>query len=109
MVHFRHFYRKVIEKRKQEKIGENKYTSKAKYIVYDFVLSLQYLDYEAIVQLGTKYATNLGVKIPRMLSWTANTILQAKEVGDELKKKKVGYKLYLFLASIYLSVFNMRF
>ena len=30
-----------------------------------------------------------------------NTILQAKEVGDELNKKKVGYKLYIFL------VFNL--
>ena len=56
--------------------------------MYNYVVELQYWAYEAIVQLGLKYATNLGIKALRMLSWTSNQVLQAKDVAEDLKKKK---------------------
>ena len=47
------------------------------------------------MQLGSKYATNLSIKTPKMLSWTSNQVLQAKDVVEDLKKKKKGYFMLL--------------
>ena len=73
-----------------KKAGETKHTLEAKYTVYGYVVALQYWAYEAIVQLGSKYATNFGIKVPRILSWTSNQVLQARDVVVDLKKKKVS-------------------
>ena len=53
-----------------KKAGETKCTPEAKYTIYGYVVTLQYWAYETIVQLDFKYATNLGVKTLRLLSWT---------------------------------------
>ena len=68
MVHLRSLYMKAIEKRKAKKDGEAKYTIEAKYTVYSDAISLQYWAYEAIVHLGSKYATYHSVKTPTILS-----------------------------------------
>ena len=91
--------RKKLEKQntlQKKKAGEGKYT------IYGFLVALQYWTYEMIVQLGTKYTIDLSVKVLKMLSWMINSILRAKNVVDELKRKKekknkVSYNLYLCL------------
>ena len=90
MVYFRSLYMKAVEKRKTKKDGEAKYTVEAKYMVYGYAITLQYWAYEAIVQLGSKYATYLGVKTPRMLSWTLNQFILTRDLGEDLKRKKVN-------------------
>ena len=81
---------KSVEKRKMKKAGKTKYTLEAKYTVYGYTIALQYWAYEAIVQLGSKYATNLGVKAPRMLSWTLTQVLQVRDLAEDLKRKNVS-------------------
>ena len=88
MVHLRSLYMKAVEKRKAKNAGEAKYTQEAKYTVYGYAIALQYWAYEAIVQLGSKYATSLSVKSPGMLTWTSNQVLQARDLAEDLKRKK---------------------
>ena len=97
MIHFRSLYMKAVEKRKAKKAGEAKYTLEAKYTVYGYVIILQYQAYEAIVQLGSKYTASLGVKTPRMLTWTSNQVTLVKDLAEDLKRKKVSlcYQLVL--------------
>ena len=90
MVHLRSLYMKVVEKRKAKKVGEVKYNPEAKYTVYGYVIALQYWAYEAIVQLGSKYATSLSVKTPKMLIWTSNQVIFARDLAEDLKRKKVS-------------------
>ena len=73
------------------KVGETKYTPEAKYTIYGYTVALQYWAYEAIMQLGSKYATNLGIKAPRMISWTSNQVLQEKDAAEDLKKRRLIY------------------
>ena len=81
---------KAIEKSKAKKAGEEKYTLEAKYTIYGYAIALQYWAYEAIVQLGSKYATSLGVKILKMLTWISNQVILARGLAEDLKRKKVS-------------------
>ena len=49
MVHLWSIYTKVVEKRKNKKVGETKYTLEVKYTIYNYALALQYRLYEAII------------------------------------------------------------
>ena len=71
MVHLQSLYLKSLEKRNAKKDGGLKYTAEANYTVHGYAISLQYWAYEAIVQLGVKYAKSFRVKTPRMLCWTS--------------------------------------
>ena len=64
-------------------------------MVYGYAITLQYWAYKEIVQLGSKYVTLLGVKTPRMLSWTSNQMIQAKDLVEDLKRKKVSFMLFI--------------
>ena len=94
MVHLRRLYLKSLEKRNAKKNGDPKYIVKAKYTVYGYAIALQYWAYKVIVQLGSKYATCLGVKTPRMLSWTSNLMIQKDNLAEDLKRKKVSIFKY---------------
>ena len=94
---------KSLEKRNAKKDGGTKYTVKAKYTVYGYALTLQYWAYEAIVQVGFKYATSLGVKTPRMLCWTSTQMIKKDDLAADLKRKKVDV-MNTILFSVYLSI-----
>ena len=81
---------KAVEKRKAKKAGEAKYTLEAKHTIYRYAITLQYWAYEAIAQLGSKYATSIGVKTPRMLTWTSNQVIFARDLAEDLKRKKIS-------------------
>ena len=97
MIHLRGLYLKSLEKRNAKKEWRPKYITKAKYTMYGYAIVFQYWAYEAIVQLGLKYATSLGVKTPRMLSWTLNVMIQKDNLVEDLKRKNVTtYKNSVF-------------
>ena len=103
MVHLQSLYMMAVENKKAKKVGEVKYTAKAKYTIYGYAIALQYWAYEAIVQLGSKYATSLGVKTPRMLSWTSNQVIIARDLAKDLKRKKrLVYSCYYLVLCYYL-------
>ncbi|PON34332.1 hypothetical protein PanWU01x14_345140 [Parasponia andersonii] len=73
-----------------QKMKKNKKAKKAKYTVYEFSIALQYWVYEAISKLTGAFCENLGIKFPRMLSWTSNKISSIMDCIDVFKIKKVS-------------------
>ena len=57
-----------------------------------------------IVQLGSRYATCLGVKTPRMLSWNSNQMIQKDHLAEDLNRKKVNIFKYSGIFSVFLSI-----
>ena len=82
MIHYQGMYEKIVKTKKK--------VTEAKYIVYGFTITFPYWAYEAIISLGTRFTTTLGVKFLRMLSWTFNRFLSVKELAEELENKKVN-------------------
>ncbi|PON37531.1 Ulp1 protease family, C-terminal catalytic domain containing protein [Parasponia andersonii] len=72
-----------------QKMKKNKKTKEVKYTVYGFSISLQYWAYEAIPKFTGVFSENLGIKFPRMLSWTSNKILSIMDCIDVFKIKKL--------------------
>ncbi|PON88454.1 hypothetical protein TorRG33x02_158200 [Trema orientale] len=78
----------LVRKQYLKLVAEKKKPAEYKYTVYGFSAALQYWAYEVVPTLGTVYATNLGVKFPKMLCWTSNKIPSASDVGEILNRKK---------------------
>ncbi|PON75925.1 hypothetical protein PanWU01x14_038760 [Parasponia andersonii] len=106
MHHYKKQYLKLVV--------ENKKPGECKYIVYGFGVALQYWAYEAVLALGTVYATYLSVKFSRMLCWTSNKIPSTSNGGEILNRKKVNVLLQLifkekdFHSSIMTSIHDPR-
>ncbi|PON38056.1 hypothetical protein PanWU01x14_315580, partial [Parasponia andersonii] len=76
---------------------KNKKAKEAKYTVYGFSIALQYWAYEAIPKLTGTFSENLGIKFPRVLSWTSNKIPSMIDCIDVFKIKKLVTKALLNL------------
>ncbi|PON75164.1 Ulp1 protease family, C-terminal catalytic domain containing protein [Parasponia andersonii] len=71
-----------------QKMKKNKNAKEAKYTVYGFSIALHYCAYEAIPKLTGAFSENLGIKFPRILSWTSNKIPLMMDCIDVFKIKK---------------------
>ncbi|PON76892.1 hypothetical protein PanWU01x14_032120 [Parasponia andersonii] len=80
MIHQRENYLQEMKKNKKAK--------KAKYIVYGFSIALQYWAFEAIPKLTGAFSENLGIKFPKILSWTSNKTPSIIDCIDVFKIKK---------------------
>ncbi|PON76847.1 hypothetical protein PanWU01x14_031670 [Parasponia andersonii] len=78
-----------------QKMKNNKKDKEAKYTVYGFSIALQYWAYEAIPKLTGAFCENLGIKFPRMLSWTSNKIPSMMDCVHVFKIKKLVTKAVL--------------
>ena len=78
MVHLQSLYMKAVERERPRKLEKQNTLQKA---------------YKAIVQLGSKYLIYLGVKTLRMLTWTSNQVILARDLAEDLKRKKVSFLL----------------
>uniref|UniRef100_A0A803QPZ6 DUF1985 domain-containing protein n=1 Tax=Cannabis sativa TaxID=3483 RepID=A0A803QPZ6_CANSA len=52
------------------KLDKKELTEATGYIINGYTLTLQYWAYEAILEVGKKFAVSHGIQVPRMLSWS---------------------------------------
>jgi hypothetical protein len=69
--------------------------------VYGYHVALIYWAFEAIPLLGKEFAEYVGVKTPRMLSWTSSHVPTSPALSKLLNQKNVStLKLFINLFDI---------
>ena len=82
-------------KQKDKSANENILQKEAKYSLPGNLHAVQYWAFEAIPEIGQQFGNNIGVRVPRMLSWSSVRVVTRKDVEKVFLKKTVIYNLYV--------------
>ena len=78
----------------------------AKYTLTGNLHTLHYWAYEAIPEIGMRFRSNQGIRVPRMHSWSSNVLIMGKDIEAVLNKKTVTFYYLTFINVFYIILEN---
>ena len=93
-------YHETLQKKLKDKPDVAQ--KEAKYTLTGNLHTLHYWAYEAIPEIGMRFGSNQGIRVPRMHSWSSNVLIMGKDIEAVLNKKTVTFYYLSFINVFYI-------